>query len=56
MSIMREFSASPGWPAPSQPVLRRLVRVMTAGLDLAHAEVVVELGSGTGASRIRPEA
>ncbi|MBE4737801.1 MULTISPECIES: class I SAM-dependent methyltransferase [Streptomyces] len=49
MSIMREFLRSPrltGAVAPSSPTL---AKVMTAGLDLHRADVVVELGSGTGA-------
>ncbi|MFJ6984569.1 MULTISPECIES: class I SAM-dependent methyltransferase [unclassified Streptomyces] len=49
MSIMREFLRRPrltGAVAPSSPTL---ARAMTAGLDLDRAEVVVELGPGTGA-------
>ncbi|GGK67082.1 class I SAM-dependent methyltransferase [Streptomyces flaveus] len=46
---MREFLRSPrltGAIAPSSPTL---AQAMTAGLDLHRADVVVELGSGTGA-------
>lgn len=49
MSIMREFLRSPrltGAIAPSSPTL---AQAMTAGLDLQRADLVVELGSGTGA-------
>ncbi|MFE9679521.1 class I SAM-dependent methyltransferase [Streptomyces sp. NPDC006259] len=49
MSIMGEFLRHPrltGAVAPSSPAL---AQAMTAGLDLDRADVVVELGSGTGA-------
>ncbi|MCX5328653.1 MULTISPECIES: hypothetical protein [unclassified Streptomyces] len=53
MSITREFLRSPrltGAIAPSSPALAlALAQAMTAGLDLRRADVVVELGSGTGA-------
>ncbi|MGW2240126.1 class I SAM-dependent methyltransferase [Streptomyces sp. NPDC001759] len=49
MSIMREFLRRPrltGAVAPSSPTL---AKAMTCGLGLDGAEVVVELGPGTGA-------
>ncbi|WP_042391616.1 class I SAM-dependent methyltransferase [Streptacidiphilus carbonis] len=49
MSIMREFLRRPrltGAVAPSSP---SLAQAMTSGLGLDRAEVVVELGPGTGA-------
>ncbi|MFD9651388.1 class I SAM-dependent methyltransferase [Streptomyces mirabilis] len=49
MSIMREFLRRPRLTGAVAPSSATLAQAMTAGLDLEHADVVVELGSGTGA-------
>ncbi|UUU21896.1 class I SAM-dependent methyltransferase [Streptomyces sp. DSM 40750] len=49
MSIMREFLRSPRLTGAIAPSSATLAQAMTAGLDLHRADLVVELGSGTGA-------
>ncbi|WP_369263728.1 class I SAM-dependent methyltransferase [Streptomyces sp. R35] len=49
MSIMREFLRRPRLTGAVAPSSATLAQAMTSGLDLERANVVVELGSGTGA-------
>ncbi|MFI1352702.1 class I SAM-dependent methyltransferase [Streptomyces sp. NPDC020898] len=49
MSIMREFLRRPRLTGAVAPSSATLAQAMAAGPDLEHADVVVELGSGTGA-------
>ncbi len=49
MSITREFLRRPRLTGAVAPSSATLAQAMTAGQDLEHADVVVELGSGTGA-------
>jgi phosphatidylethanolamine/phosphatidyl-N-methylethanolamine N-methyltransferase len=49
MSIMREFLRLPRLTGAVAPSSATLAQAMTTGLDLERGDVVVELGSGTGA-------
>jgi phosphatidylethanolamine/phosphatidyl-N-methylethanolamine N-methyltransferase len=49
MSIMRAFLRGPRLTSAIAPSSATLAQAMTAGLDLHRADLVVELGSGTGA-------